>query len=213
MSHDPWTVRNPYKLPKGATVTKDLLSWSDAAEQDDEADDKLTWDSRWLSVARLIATWSKDPSTRVGAVCVAENRLIVQGWNGFPRGFDDDPAHYDDRDVKYSYVVHAEKNCIYNACREGICLKGATIYVEGMMVCSQCALGIAQAGIARVVMAAPTAARFKEKWVHEFRLACEIFKKTGVAIDCYSTLGDRYEPSSADWFRTPVGEGLYVSEA
>ena len=47
------------------------------------------WDSRFLEIANLVATWSKDPSTQIGAIAVKDKRLISTGYNGFPRGIED----------------------------------------------------------------------------------------------------------------------------
>ena len=47
------------------------------------------WDIRFLEMAKLVASWSKDPSTQVGAIAVRNRTVIAQGYNGFPRGVDD----------------------------------------------------------------------------------------------------------------------------
>ena len=45
------------------------------------------WDMRFLELAALVATWSKDPSTQVGAVIVdSAKRIVSVGFNGAPRG-------------------------------------------------------------------------------------------------------------------------------
>ena len=49
------------------------------------------WDVRFIELAKHISLWSKDPSTKVGCVVVGEDREIRStGFNGFPRGIDDD---------------------------------------------------------------------------------------------------------------------------
>ena len=59
------------------------------------------WDMKFMHVADNIATWSKDPSTKVGAVIVGpENDIRATGYNGFPRECDDDPAIYNNRPRK-----------------------------------------------------------------------------------------------------------------
>lgn len=109
------------------------------------------WDRRWLALARHYATWSKDPSTKVGCVVVSyENRQVSMGYNGFPQGVDDDPELYRDRESKLLRVVHADANAIFSAAREGIALDGATMYLTGPP-CQECVKAIIQAGIARVV--------------------------------------------------------------
>lgn len=111
------------------------------------------WDKRFLDLAEHIASWSKDPSKKIGAVAVgAQGQILSQGYNGFPRGISDSSDRYDDRTRKYELVVHAEMNVIYNASYNGVSLNGSTLYVHGLPACSECAKGIIQVGIKRVVM-------------------------------------------------------------
>lgn len=111
------------------------------------------WDKRYLALAEQISKWSKDPSRQIGAVAVgSKGQVLAQGYNGFPRGVDDSLTSYYDRDKKYQRVVHAEMNVIYNATYNGVSLDGATLYVHGLPVCSECAKGIIQVGIKKVIM-------------------------------------------------------------
>ncbi len=111
------------------------------------------WDLRYLALAKEVSTWSKDPSTKVGAVVVGgKKEVLAQGFNGFPRGIDDSDERYNDRETKYKLVVHAEMNAIYNATYSGVSLDGATLYIYGLPICSECAKGIIQVGIKRVVV-------------------------------------------------------------
>ena len=51
------------------------------------------WDRRMLSLAQLVSSWSRDPSTQVGAAIVdAKNRVVSLGFNGFPRGVTHPPC-------------------------------------------------------------------------------------------------------------------------
>jgi len=110
------------------------------------------WDIRYLDLAKEIASWSKDPSKQIGAVAIGEKgQVLAQGYNGFPRGIDDSEEKYLDRETKYKYVVHAEMNCIYNATYNGVSLQGATLYIYGLPTCSECAKGLIQVGVKRVV--------------------------------------------------------------
>lgn len=111
------------------------------------------WDERFMDMAHLVATWSKDPSTKVAAVCVDGNRVVSLGFNGFPRGTDDSPELYADRERKYKRVLHAEQNAIAFANRD---LAGCTIYVTHAP-CSRCVAQIIQAGITQVVCPNPWA--------------------------------------------------------
>ena len=111
------------------------------------------WDVRYLELAEQVSSWSKDPSRQIGAVAVGtKGQVLAQGYNGFPRGIKDSSTRYNDREMKYKFVVHAEQNVIYNATYNGVSLDGATLYVWGLPVCSDCAKGVIQTGIKRVVM-------------------------------------------------------------
>ena len=114
------------------------------------------WGDRYLHLAKEISTWSKDPSTKVGAVVIGDNgEVLTQGFNGFPRGIQDSSPRLKDRERKYKLVVHAEMNAIYNAGLNGVSLKGSTIYVYGCPICNECAKGIIQVGIKKVVAMRP----------------------------------------------------------
>ena len=109
----------------------------------------VKWSTRFLDLADHVASWSKDPSRKIGAVIVRPDRTIVSvGYNGFPRGVDDSPERYEDRSVKYSFVCHAEMNAITSS-REA--LHDCTLYVSPLYPCKDCAKMIIQCGIRRVV--------------------------------------------------------------
>lgn len=136
------------------------------------------WDKRYLGLAKEVSTWSKDPSTNIGAVAIgSKGQVLAQGFNGFPRGILDGPIRYNDRETKYKYIVHAEQNVIYNATYNGVSLDGATLYVWGLPVCSECAKGIIQVGIKRVVMPRMT---YPDKWVDSFAMTRKMFEETHV---------------------------------
>lgn len=137
------------------------------------------WDYYFLEMARVVATKSKDPSTKVGAVVVNDKRIIVStGWNGFPRGIDDSEDRLTDREKKYSRTVHAEMNAIYNACYNGVSLDGCTLYIYGLPSCESCSLGIIQVGIRRVVCRVP--GDLPEKWMKSGYAAQGNFNEVGV---------------------------------
>jgi dCMP deaminase len=141
----------------------------------------MKWDKRFINLAREISTWSKDPSTQVGAVIVNdERRILATGYNGFPRGITDNDWRYQDREQKYKFVVHAEMNAIYNATYNGISLNNSTLYVWGLPVCSECAKGVIQVGIKRIVM---PKLDFPERWVESFRKTRELFSEALVDWD------------------------------
>jgi len=137
------------------------------------------WGNRYTCLAKEISTWSKDPSTKVGAVVIGNNgEVLSQGYNGFPRGIKDTAARLKDRERKYNLVVHAEMNAIYNAGLNGVSLKGSTLYVYGLPVCNECAKGIIQVGIDKVIATRP--ADYNEKWDDSIKDAKALFKEAEV---------------------------------
>lgn len=136
------------------------------------------WDKRYLALAEQVSTWSKDPSRQIGAVAVgSKGQVLAQGFNGFPRGIQDNHSRYHDREFKYKLVVHAEMNVIYNATYNGVSLNDSTLYVHGLPVCSDCAKGIIQVGIKRVVM--PTQ-EVPDHWKESWEFTQSMFKEAGV---------------------------------
>jgi dCMP deaminase len=140
------------------------------------------WDNRYLDLAEHIAQWSKDPSSKVGAVTIGnKGQVLSQGYNGFPRGFNDDTQKYDDREYKLNHVIHAEMNCIYNASFSGVCLEGSTLFIHGLPLCHMCSLGVIQVGVKRVVMKF----RPSERWLASFEQTKENLEAAGVEYEIY----------------------------
>ena len=139
------------------------------------------WDERFLRTAKEISSWSKDPSTQVGAVIVNdERRILATGYNGFPRGINDNDERLQDREHKYKFIVHAEMNAIYNATYSGTSLNGSTLYVWGLPVCSECAKGVIQVGIKKIVMPLKD---YPERWLMSFKQSAALFKEAGLKFD------------------------------
>lgn len=113
----------------------------------------LKWNKRFLHLAQHISTWSLDPSTKIGAVVVdpKTKNILSVGYNGFPKGVNDDDR-YENREIKYQLVVHAEMNAIYNATLNGVSLMGSELFVYGLPICADCARGVVQVGVKKVVM-------------------------------------------------------------
>jgi dCMP deaminase len=138
------------------------------------------WDSRFLELAKHISEWSKDPSTKVGCVVVGEDREIRStGFNGFPRGIEDDSDRLEDREKKYPLICHAEENAIMHAARIGISLKGNTAYIS-WPPCSRCARSLIQAGVNEVVF--PTGVDVPERWRPDFDIAIAMMNEAGIAV-------------------------------
>ena len=135
------------------------------------------WIERFINLAAHVATWSKDPSSQVGAVIIRPDRSVASvGFNGLPRAVSDDPARFADRDQKLLYTVHAELNAIL-AAREP--LHGYSIVVYPFQPCAACAAAIIQAGISEVICPeVPDASR----WADSFHAARTMFREAGTVV-------------------------------
>lgn len=136
------------------------------------------WDLRFLDLAEFISKWSKDPSTKVGAVITdSNNRIISIGYNGFPQNIVDN-NRLQDRETKYKIIVHGEMNAILFANRS---LNECTLYTYPFMPCPRCASMIIQAGINRVV----SYNNMPERWKNEFELSKTLFKEAKIELKLY----------------------------
>jgi dCMP deaminase len=137
------------------------------------------WIDRYVALARHVAEWSKDPSTKVGAVAVGRDpREIALGYNGFPRGVVDSEERLNDRPVKYQLVQHAERNVLDNARFD---LQGATLVVT-QYPCAECAKSIVSKGIALVITPPPP---IREPWAESAKWAKVLMEEGGVEVHEY----------------------------
>ena len=140
------------------------------------------WYKRYMDVAEQVSTWSKDPNTKVGAVIIgSKGQILTQGYNGFPRGIKDTQKRLDDREKKLSLVVHAEMNAIFNATYNGVSLDGSTLFVYGLPICSECAKGIIQVGIKKVVIQKEKIS-IRPHWEESWKMSEEMLREAGVQI-------------------------------
>lgn len=141
------------------------------------------WVGRLLGLAHHLAGWSKDPSTRVGAVVAwtppegGAPRAVGTGYNGFPRGVDDREERYGDRATKYSMIVHAEANAILTAVRE---VRGCCLFAT-LFPCTECSKLVIQAGVAAVYAPQPEG-EVAERWKDQFVVSRTMLDEAGVQV-------------------------------
>lgn len=100
-----------------------------------------------LTVARVVAQRSEDPSRKVGAVALDhENRIIATAYNGFPSGWVASPSEWVNDDHRRKFVVHAEAN-LCSLTRRGEVKMVAITTVP----CGPCALNLVAHGVKTVV--------------------------------------------------------------
>jgi dCMP deaminase len=142
---------------------------------------QLKWDRRFLELAKLVASWSLDPSTQTGAVIVDPLRRIVStGFNGMPQKMPDYPEWYADREEKYSRILHCEVNSILFAHRD---LTGCTLYTHPFISCDRCIVVVAQAGITRCVAPKVVEPSHLERWEPIFKKSRQYAAEMGITID------------------------------
>ncbi len=113
-------------------------------------------DRNFINIAHELASASKCVSKQVGAVIVKDGRILSTGYNGTPSGYTNCCDYWDGEytsehhEWSKTYEIHAEMNAIIWAAREGISIKGATIYVT-LEPCSDCSKNIIASGIKRIV--------------------------------------------------------------
>ncbi len=138
---------------------------------------ELKWHLNFINLADQISSWSKDPSTKCGAVIVDDKRRIVStGYNGFPRGIKDTKFKLDDRTIKYDLTIHAELNAILFA---NVKVEGYTLYVTPLPPCIRCAVLIVQSGIGRVVSPSLPAG-LVDRWEESVNQSKELFEEAGI---------------------------------
>jgi dCMP deaminase len=151
------------------------------------------WDLRFLQLAKQISTWSKDPSTQVGAVLVNDLKQVVgMGYNGFPRKVEDSDERLNNRELKYQIVVHAEVNAIVQAGHEA---RGSTLYVYPSFmlppICADCAGVAIQAGVIGIVGYNPDPEDERVKrWADSISVAREMWNEAGLFTVSYPEEGN-----------------------
>ncbi len=128
------------------------------------------WADRFYTLAELVATWSKDPDRKVGAVIVSDRRMVRgMGYNGLPRGLDDKKTRTDDH-------IHAEVNAILNASGD---VRDCALFTT-TFPCTPCAAVIIQAGLKLVY--APPPEYGSSSWWHSQLHANNMFEEAGVDV-------------------------------
>ena len=103
------------------------------------------FDKAYMKTAQAIAELSHDPDTKVGCVLVKDKYIISTGYNGTPKGTDNQMKCANGNTL--DTVIHAEMNAVLHA-KES--LQGAIAYTT-FYPCKRCAIYLYQAGIKEIV--------------------------------------------------------------
>ena len=135
---------------------------------------------KYVRLTKFLADeFSRDTSTKVGTIIIHPEtyEILVTGYNGFPRKVDE-RLDRKERPIKYAFTEHSERNALYSAARRGISVNGA-ILISTMFPCSDCARGIIQSGISRIISPPID----NERWVESSKYAEEMLQEAGITID------------------------------
>jgi dCMP deaminase len=136
-----------------------------------------SWRNKFLGLAEYVSKWSKDPSTKVGAVITTHDHEIVSiGYNGLPRKVQDTAERLNNRDLKYKMICHAERNALTFAKRD---LTGCTLYTFPFGPCPVCAGMFIQANIGLVVFPGTT----NPRWFEDIELSKKMFTEAGIQFE------------------------------
>jgi dCMP deaminase len=150
----------------------------------------MEWDEYAFNLIGEIKKKSKDPSTKTGCLILnRDHKFVSAGFNGFPRGIEDDikivPERYE-TPAKYLWTEHAERNAIYGA--DGS-LKDCIIYVP-WWPCADCARGIIQSGISEVVLDGDSPEfndeALKARWKDQHDVSKIMFEESGVMVRVFN---------------------------
>lgn len=141
------------------------------------------WAARFMRIALEVADWSKDESTKVGAVIADHKRWVSLGFNGPPEGV---PDEFDSRDQKLMRTIHAEVNAALTANRS---VAGLTLY-STTQPCANCVAVLIQLRIGSIVFL-KTPDDVVDRWRDSFLEGQRMCKAAGVGLYCMSLDANR----------------------
>jgi dCMP deaminase len=145
----------------------------------------MNWKEYFRNIAQQVKLKSKDVNTQIGAVVVGEhNEIVSTGYNSFPRGIDDSVLERQERPEKYYWFEHAERNALYNAALIGVSTKNCTMYLTCGIPCSDCARGIINSGIKKIVCEKIDTTKGTQ-WVEHSKRSLMMFHESGVEVEYY----------------------------
>ena len=119
---------------------------------------QIDLDRTYLEMARVWAQLSKAERKKVGCLIVKDGQIISDGYNGTPKGYDNECEIINEKYLPQAEnklqtkreVLHAESNALMKLAKSTNSSKDSTIYLT-MSPCFDCAKLIIQAEVERVV--------------------------------------------------------------
>ena len=130
-------------------------------------------DEAYLNICNEWSQLSNARRKKVGCIIVKDGAIISDGYNGTPKGFDNNcEIWYNDSLITKKEVLHAESNAITKIAKSTQSSLGATMYIT-ISPCLECAKLIIQSGITRVV--------YKDSYRSDEGL--ELLKQANIKVD------------------------------
>jgi dCMP deaminase len=151
------------------------------------------FDEWFMRQVYLVATKSKDKSSKIGAIIVNDNQIVKIGYNGFPVGVNDNISERYERPLKYAFTSHAEANAVSFAAKDGVKTDGCILYTNGIC-CIECCKIVIQSGIKEVIYHK----QFNNKWNELYRpqwdgheeISSILFKESDVKLTAFDKFLD-----------------------
>lgn len=159
--------------------------------------DDISWPEYYFDMIKSVKKKSKDKHTKFGCIITGPgNEIRTTGFNSFPRKLNDHVPERYERPEKYFWMVHAERNAIFNAARMGTPLDGCIAYINGLP-CGDCAQGLIQVGIKELIYNEKDWLEFIESrnnnsigqrsWLDDIDKAVTMLKECGVKITPFTS--------------------------
>ncbi len=109
-----------------------------------------------MEVAERTATLSRARRLQVGCIIVKDDAIISQGWNGTPKGFDNNCENENDDGTltTKNEVIHSEINALMKIAKGTHSSDGAYMFLTHSP-CYDCTKAIIQSGIKKVYFRTP----------------------------------------------------------
>lgn len=133
-------------------------------------ENRINWDSYFMSMAFLIASRSSCDRLHVGCVLVKDTRVISVGYNGYLAKC---PHKSTVRNGHEQNTVHAEQNAIADCAKRGILTDGATAYITHYP-CINCAKILISAGIIEI--------KYNEDYKND-ELVDNLMRQSGIKVN------------------------------
>jgi len=151
-------IEKGYEYGNGALIVsayeflREISSWDMVTARAKPCKERISREKLFMEITKLVSQRGTCSRKQVGAVATIEGRIIATGYNGVPSG----QPHCCETEPEIGSnqgcvkCVHAESNLVSWSAREGIKLKGATLYCT-LSPCTDCSKLLINSGIIEVI--------------------------------------------------------------